>query len=80
MLQVYGDDGWYFFESDSYKVLLEALLEKQKNGEQWEVNIYSSLLTLFKKIITLYGWNFSYKEDIYMLDMFFDKYMLDMLV
>nr|XP_023872193.1 uncharacterized protein LOC111984802 [Quercus suber]POE86167.1 hypothetical protein CFP56_07274 [Quercus suber] len=36
LLKVYGNDGWYFFESDSYKVLLEALLEKQKNGEQGE--------------------------------------------
>ncbi|KAL0002314.1 hypothetical protein SO802_016095 [Lithocarpus litseifolius] len=34
--QVYGNDGWYFFESDSLKVLLDALLEKQKNGEQGE--------------------------------------------
>ncbi|KAF3974637.1 hypothetical protein CMV_002053 [Castanea mollissima] len=30
LLKVYGNDGWYFFESDSYKVLLDALLEKQK--------------------------------------------------
>ena len=36
LLQVYRNDGWYFFKSDSLKVLLDALLEKQKNGEQGE--------------------------------------------
>ncbi|KAK9986745.1 hypothetical protein SO802_031696 [Lithocarpus litseifolius] len=35
-VQVYGNDGWYFFESDSLKVLLDAFLEKQKNGDQGE--------------------------------------------
>ncbi|GMY08089.1 Histone-lysine N-methyltransferase [Fagus crenata] len=34
LLKVYGEDGWYFFENDSYNVLLETLLEKQTNGAE----------------------------------------------
>uniref|UniRef100_A0A0D9XBB5 WIYLD domain-containing protein n=1 Tax=Leersia perrieri TaxID=77586 RepID=A0A0D9XBB5_9ORYZ len=36
---VYGDDGWPFLEEDSYRVVQEALFEKQEHDEQLQLQL-----------------------------------------